>query len=258
MYRFLLTRRWLALLVVVVVAAVGCVLLGRWQLSRMMDRNAANDLVERNADARPVSAAQLVTPRRGPAAAHEWRQGRATGRYDRDRTLLVRNQPRNGEVGYDVLVPLVTAEGPALLVDRGWVPGGATATDRPDVPAPPRGTVTVVGRIRPSEPASTTGTPPPGQVTRVDVSAIRASLPYPVYGGFADLVRERPAPGTAPEPPDDPSTGPGPHLAYGMQWFLFAGLALGGYVILARREAADRRATTRTEPQPTVTLQVPG
>jgi cytochrome oxidase assembly protein ShyY1 len=30
-------------------------------------------------------------------------------------------------------------------------------------------------------------------------------------------------------------------LLYAVQWFLFGVLGLGGYVVLARREAADRR-----------------
>ena len=64
-----------------------------------------------------------------------------------------------------------------------------------------------------------------------------------MYGGYADLVREQPAPRQrAGRARPAPETSEGPHLAYAFQWFLFACLALGGYVVLARREAADRRA----------------
>jgi cytochrome oxidase assembly protein ShyY1 len=63
-----------------------------------------------------------------------------------------------------------------------------------------------------------------------------------VYGGYGEVTTERPEPRTTPIrlPPPEPSEGP--HLAYAVQWFLFAGLALSGYVVLARREEADRRA----------------
>ena len=55
--------------------------------------------------------------------------------------------------------------------------------------------------------------------------AIARSLGLEAYGGYVDLVRERPAPGRAPRrlPPPEPSEGP--HLAYAFQWFLFAALA---------------------------------
>ncbi len=242
MYRFLLTRRWLGLLALAIVVAAACGLLGRWQLHRLESRSAKNALVSRNVAAAPAPPQRLVQVDRGPAQPDEWRRVRTTGRYDPARTLLVRNRPYNGQVGYLVLVPFRTTAGPALLVDRGWIAAGQTATDLPDVPPPPAGEVEVTARIRPSEPASTTGTPPRGQVTRIDVSQIRRDLPYPTYGGYGELTRERPAPREAPALQDPPELSTGPHLAYAVQWFLFGVMALGGYVVLARREAADRRA----------------
>jgi cytochrome oxidase assembly protein ShyY1 len=257
-YRFLLTRRWLGLLAVALLVAATCVLLGRWQLHRLEARHANNDLITRNASARPVPAAELLGVDRGPAADRQYARVRATGRYDAAHQLLVRNRPHDGQVGFYVVVPLVTADGPALLVNRGWVPAGESATDVPDVPAPPAGDVTVVGRVRPSEPASTRGgTPPAGQVTRIDVPQIQRDLPYDVFGGYADLVTERPAPRRAPVAIDAPETSEGPHLAYAFQWFLFACLALGGYVVLARREAADRRAAVTGETT-TVPVRIAG
>ncbi len=43
----------------------------------------------------------------------------ATGTYDADQTVIVRNRTRDGASGIDVVVPLVTAGGATLLVDRG-------------------------------------------------------------------------------------------------------------------------------------------
>jgi cytochrome oxidase assembly protein ShyY1 len=242
-YRFLLTRRWLGLLAVALLVAATCVQLGRWQLHRLEARHATNDLITSNAASRPVAVDDLLGVGKGPAESRQYARIRATGRYDTEHQLLVRNRPHEGQVGFYVLVPLVTAQGPGLLVNRGWVPAGGSATDVPDVPAPPAGEVTVVGRVRPSEPAASRGGPPPrGQVTRIDVPAIAKDIPYDVYGGYADLVRERPAPRRYLALIDPPETSEGPHLAYAFQWFLFGCLALGGYLLLARREAADRRA----------------
>ena len=110
---------------------------------------------------------------RGPRDEDQYARIRATGRYDAGRQLLVRTRPLEGQVGYYVLTPLVTEQGPPCSIVRGWVPDGPTAESLPDVPAPPSGTVTVTARLRPSELPSTTGTPPKGQVTRIDVSADR-------------------------------------------------------------------------------------
>ena len=38
-----------------------------------------------------------------------------------------------------------------------------------------------------------------------------------------------------------PELDDGPHLSYAFQWFAFATIATVGYVILVRREVADRR-----------------
>ena len=45
----------------------------------------------------------------------------ATGTYDVDDTVIVRYRTREGASGVDVVVPLVTDSGAAVLVDRGWV-----------------------------------------------------------------------------------------------------------------------------------------
>ena len=248
-YRFLLSRRWAGLLLVALLVAAACVALGRWQLHRMGDRHERNDLLERNLDSPPVAPEDLLRVGRDLRERDQYASIRTTGRYDLGHQLLVRTRPLDGQVGYYVLTPLVTDQGPAVLMVRGWVADGPTAESLPDVPAPGRGTVTVTARLRQSEAPSTTGTPPEGQVTRIDVAAIAGTLPYRVYGGYAEVTAEAPEPRTTPTrlPPPEPSEGP--HLAYAVQWFLFAGLALGGYVVLARREEQDRRSATSTPVQ---------
>ena len=246
-YRFLLSRRWAGLLVVALVLALGCVLLGWWQLDRLGERHERNDLLRRNLTTAPAPPAELLDVGQDPREGDQFARVRATGRYDEDRGLLVRTRLFEGQVGYYVLTPFVTDDGPALLAIRGWVPDGPTAESLPDVPPAPSGEVTVTARVRRSEPPSTTGTPPPGQVTRIDVPAIAKTLPYPVYGGYGEVTAERPQLRDRPERLAAPEPGEGPHLAYAFQWFLFALLALGGFVVLARREEADLRAGQTSE-----------
>ncbi|MGZ4592482.1 MAG: SURF1 family cytochrome oxidase biogenesis protein [Actinomycetes bacterium] len=251
MYRFLLTRRWLGLLAVAIVFAIGCVGLADWQLHRLAHRHQRNDQIRHSLTAAPQAASRALAVGRDPAAEQQFDPVHATGRWDVAHQLLVRLRPFEGDVGYYVLTPLVTSDGPAVLVNRGWVPAAANGSAAPAVPPPSATTVTITGRLRPTEPPAHGASPPPGQVTRIDVPRIARSLPYPVYGGFLELTRQEPRQARSPQLILAPEPSEGPHLLYAVQWVLFAGLALGGYVVLARREAADRRATA-ISPAPTV------
>jgi cytochrome oxidase assembly protein ShyY1 len=242
-YRFLLSRHWLGLLALSIIVATACVGLGDWQLHRLAHRHERNDLIRSARTAPPQPVSQALQVGRDPAADRQFDPVRATGRWDVDHQLLVRLRPLEGQVGYYVITPLVTGDGRAVLVNRGWVPAADDGSRTPVVPRPPDAPVTITGRLRPSEPPARGAAPPPGQVTRIDVPGIARTLPYGVYGGFLELTSQQPRQGTSPRliPPPEPSEGP--HLLYAVQWFLFACLALAGYVVLARREAADRRTT---------------
>lgn len=245
MYRFLLSRHWLGIFAGAVLAAAVCVALGDWQLHRLAHRHEANHLISANLSQPPATPADALRVGTDPPASQEWRRVRVTGRWDTGHQLLVRLRPFEGQVGFYVLTPLVTDGGPAVLVNRGWVSSGPGGTQVPRVPAPTSTDVTVTGRLRPSEGPSTGAAPPTGQVARIDVRGIGKDLPYDVYGGFLELTKQQPAAArsaNAPQPIPPPEPSEGPHLAYAVQWFLFACAAFAGYVVLARREAADRRA----------------
>jgi cytochrome oxidase assembly protein ShyY1 len=125
------------------------------------------------------------------------------------------------------------------------------ATQSPPVPAPPAGTVTVTGRVFPSEPASAERGLPAGQVERLDVPALTRS---PAYGGYVELLGGDT--GLVPtDAPDlsNPAGGAfeGQHLAYVVQWFFFALLALAGPIalpMLDRRAAAAQAAEESERP----------
>jgi cytochrome oxidase assembly protein ShyY1 len=257
--RLLARPRWVALIVAVALLAAACVSLGRWQLRRLDGRRAANAAVLAGLHAPPESPDRLLRPGLPMPDSAEWRPVRTTGRYDAAYELLVRNRLLDGRVGYYVLTPLVTDSGTALLVNRGWVASGATAAARPDVPPPPPGEIEVTGRVRRSERASGHRGLPAGQVDRIDVPAIATGLPYPVYGGYAELTEQQPAAGPAgvPRPVPAPSLSEGPHLVYALQWFAFALMAIGGAVVLFRRELIEQReGQQRGADQPQVAIDI--
>ncbi|GII95606.1 SURF1 family cytochrome oxidase biogenesis protein [Sinosporangium siamense] len=254
MYRFLLTPRWLVLHVVVLLVIPAFVLLGQWQFGRYEEQSSATDLATGNLAAAPVPIGSLL-PEGGTAEpGDKFRTVTATGTYDVSNQTLVRRRPQNGQTGFYVLTPLITGQGQAVLVNRGWVKAGASADAVPDVPPPPAGQVAVTGRLRLSETEESSGIRnraglPPGQVLLIDVPAIGGRMPYKMPVGYVDLTEQSPAIAAAPEPvpPPDVGGGGGLNLAYGVQWWLFIGIAVGGWLILIRREAADLRQAAAKE-----------
>ena len=82
---------------------------------------------------------------------------------------MVRNRVLEGKAGYYVLTPLVTLNRRAILINRGWVPNTDNASRRPDVPSPPSGVVSVVVRLRPSE-------PPAGNLAPATIMALGGAM----------------------------------------------------------------------------------
>jgi cytochrome oxidase assembly protein ShyY1 len=240
--RLLASRRWLMRILAGVLLVVAFVRLGIWQLDRNQERAERNAVIEANSQRDPVPAEDLLAPGDAVAADQIWTPVRASGVYDTEYELVVRLRPLDGKPGVHVLVPLVTGSGDALLVDRGFIPHEGSPASSPDVPEPPSGEVEVVGRVRASEEGrGTGGDPTTGVIRYVDVDQIAAALPYPVYGAWVEAIDEHPGPAVAPERPPAPTPDPGPHLSYAVQWFLFACIGVGGFVLLARTEARLRR-----------------
>ncbi|GAA3145714.1 SURF1 family protein [Nonomuraea roseoviolacea] len=246
MYRFLLTPRWIALHVVVLLVIPAFVFLGRWQFGRFEERSANSHDVTANLAAAPVPLESLAG--QGVKEADRFRTVTATGTYDPAHALVVRRRPQDGRPGFYVLTPLKLADGRAVIVNRGWVKVGATADTPPDVPTPPGGQVTVTGRLRLGETEESSGIKerpglPPGQVLLIDPASIGKGLPYRLLDGYVELTRQQPAtdPAPAPVPEPDVGAGGGLNFAYGVQWWLFIGVAVGGWILLIRREVADRK-----------------
>jgi cytochrome oxidase assembly protein ShyY1 len=260
-YEFLRRPRWLALGFVVLIIIPSFFLLSRWQLSRLDDRRALNALVTGNSSAAAVPVDELMQAGADPASVGDeqrWRPVTATGVYDMAGQVLVRKRPLDGQNGFWVVTPLVTASGAVLAVNRGWIKAEGGAGDVQAVPPAPSGTVSILGRVKPSEqaPAEQPADLPAGQVTDLAVGLVAGSSP--VYPGYVELVSSDPeqAPGLTPIPL--PELSDGPHLSYAVQWIFFAIVAVVGFVVLIRREreyAAAEQAMGDSSGQPGQTGQ---
>lgn len=238
-YRFLASRRWLVRTVAGVLLVLLCVRLGLWQLDRNEQRQERNAVIEANVDGDPVPAAQLVPPGQPLADGDEWSTVQVTGHWDVDNELRLRLRPVHGTRGVHALTPLVTDDGTALLVDRGFIAADGRDDDDIELPDPSSGEVTVTARVRHSETGHDVD-PQSRSVRFIDVEAIASGLPYPLYGAWGELITQDPEPATPLQLIDAPQTESGPHLSYAIQWFLFAVVGVGGFVLLIRAEARGR------------------
>ncbi|PZE62130.1 SURF1 family protein [Curtobacterium sp. MCPF17_001] len=249
-WHFVRSRRWLGYFAIAVAFAVVCALFGMWQWDRRNEAVRQNDQIAANYDHAPIPIDQVL-PRSGTWSNDlTWLRASVTGRYDTDHQLLVRNRVHNGQPGFEVLTPLVTAEGRAFVVDRGWVPTG-NRQDAPDnIPAPPTGTVTVVVRLQQSEPRIPGRTDPADtdQVQSVTLPDVADKAGHPIWtGAYGQLDSETPAPSErAPLGWDRPSADTGLHLSYFIQWFLFA---VGGFGFLAYVMVQEYRNLNQDDPE---------
>jgi cytochrome oxidase assembly protein ShyY1 len=242
----MVSRRWAVFAVVVVVLAYGCYLLGQWQFHRLHDREVTNTQTTTNLKADPAPVDDVLAEGRPPAERDEWRRVTATGTWVPEASVVVRYQTRDGASGVDIVTPLRTEAGPALLVDRGWMATTNSGRDTVTPPTPPSGTVTVVGWVR----ADATGDA--ASVTDRSTRAISSveigrAVDLPVYGGFVDVEKESPAPATALVHAELPDLGNGPHFFYGLQWWFFGVLAVFGFFLLAYDERKKLRAPKTSE-----------
>jgi len=198
---------------------------GYWQQGRMRDKEAQRAQQEAAAQSAPLEFAEL--PTQSDWTALRYRRVRAVGTFDGRRQILIDNKVHDGRVGYDVITPLMLADGRTVLVERGWIAQGASRSDLPQAP-PPEGAIRISGRI--ALPASgylelkgESGTGPVWQnldLARFAAASGIAVLPVVIEQTDANgpdlLVRDWPA----------PDSGVEKHRIYMMQWYAFAALAL--------------------------------
>ncbi len=82
-----------------------------------------------------------------PGADFDFRRVRLEGRFAHDSELQLYGRSHQGVAGIHVLTPLIRPQGPAVLVDRGWVPLALRhAASRPEGQIP--GSVSLSGIAR--------------------------------------------------------------------------------------------------------------
>jgi surfeit locus 1 family protein len=202
--------------------------LGRWQLRRAEEKRQLFDSF-----AAGTEITRLIDLQTPPLPRYQ--HVAAQGHYDESRQILIDNMVNAERAGYFVITPFELEGGGWVLVNRGWVPVGAS---RAELPA-----IAVAGdtrRIR----GRADNLPSPGIKMGVPAAL---SPPYPVVANFpnhaqvAQLIKEsawtRAADLVLLDPQESagyvrnwapPGFPPMRHIGYAVQWF---GLALALFVI---------------------------
>ncbi len=245
-YRFLLTPRWLALHFAVIVALLGCLLLGWWQFGVYQDSTDRQQIRERD----PAPVTELVRPGEELGEARD-RQAVTTGDYLAEAQRLVPGRVHEGVLGYLVVTPLRVSDTLVVPVLRGWI----ADSDDPAA-AVPEGEVTVTGFLLPPESADQATVRSDQQLADDEVAYVSpaqlaesadiaaATLP----GGYLLLQDEQASASPAApavldvdvvEPIHDIS--PWQNLSYWAQWWVFALAAMVFWVSAVRSGVRARR-----------------
>ena len=237
--------RWLALAVFVVTLTIAFINLGRWQLDRLDQRRERNSSVVAHENSPVAEFVAVFT--RTIVEADQWQRVAVRGTFDPDHQFMVRYRSLGPASGYEVITPLRTTTGAWVLVDRGF---GTKRNDEDyptSVPAPPAGEVAITGYVRRDEQGSTQAVTPvqPGNSIRlVNSAALAGSLPYPVVNGFISVIELTPAQAGGLAPITPPQLSEGNHFTYAIQWFIFAGMAGLGLVLLIRSDVRAMKEAT--------------
>lgn len=245
-WSFLRSGLWIGYFTLFVAFSITCVFLGNWQFDRRDEAREEIARLDRNYDAPPVALSEALPElAEFDDAADKWLTVTATGTYVGD-PVLARNRPGPQGVGANIIAPFRTSDGAVLFIDRGWIQASGPEIENAfaTLPAPSGGELTIVARLRASEPAITGRTASGRTVASIDLPAIAKliDLPYPSYSAaYGMLVSETPAGAHGVLPPK-PERDEGPHLSYALQWYVFILVAGVGVAYAARVEYRNLNA----------------
>ena len=217
--------RWLP----TVVAVIGVLLTataGNWQLGRAHQKESLQDSYDRATYQPPLRLGAT----RVDLADVRMRRVEVEGRFITEGLVLLDNKIRNGQAGYEVIMPLKIPESSMhVLINRGWIGAGPDRSRLPVIKTPDGivkvvGMATVPGRFLELSKDTSTGVVWQNLTIERYVARTGLEIQPIVVQQQSDL--------------DDsllrswerPDFGVATHYGYAVQWFLFCGLIVVFYV----------------------------
>lgn len=237
-WKFLLSRRWLGYLTMLILFSIACALLGNWQFVRRAEAQAEITRIDTNYSAEPVPI-QTVLGQSDSFVEDEmkWLPVSLQGEYFGE-PYLARNRPGQGGVGANIVQSMRLSDGTVVFIDRGWVRATAENFTPATLPDAPQGTTTVIARLFESEPQIEGRSSAGNTVASINVpelASLTGTTDDAILSAYGQLISESPSSTTgilAPKPVRDE----GPHLSYALQWYVFILIAVIGFVYAARLE----------------------
>lgn len=214
--------------------------LGTWQMQRLAWKEALT--AEREA-----GLAMQASPLPGDfedaqaGKAFEFRIVTVTGTFQHDLEQLFGVRAKNNVLGHHILTPLVTNAGPAVLVDRGWVPADKVhPASRPDGQLAGEVTISGIARFRADDrPGMFTpdNDPEAGSWYHYDLDAMAVTLGMELSSIVVE-ADETANPGGLPIGGRTLLRLSNNHLQYAITWYGLAAALIGVYIVFRHQSRA--------------------
>ena len=224
---------------ITLLAILFCIRLGFWQFDRYEFRQEISKEITAALD---QDAIELNATNQKSADA--WMKVSVSGEYDSAYQKVFRGHYFQERYGLEVLSLFIPAdtEVPPIWVDRGWIETNRSAAAISTIPLPPQGPVTISGILRQyDDPKATKGVffaLPAPRIGRIDEISLQESFSGETFHKYLKLQGAPTSSDLAITPLIAPGTGP--HLAYAIQWWIFALLIAGTRIALFKSERAPK------------------
>ena len=108
-----------------------CIWATQWQFQRGIDRHQRNSMIESQLTLPAVDISEISSTNADLISPFEWRTVKATGTFNSNEQILLKNRYSEGVYGYEVLTRFKLTDGRYIWVDRGWVKAGRDAKTAP-------------------------------------------------------------------------------------------------------------------------------
>jgi len=237
----------------VIIAVLVMIRLGFWQMDRWHEENLKKDQIEAGLAAQPEPLEDLLGTLNADSGEvpEDIRHQRvsASGEWLTDSEVLIRNHSQNGAPGGWLVTPLQIDENTAVAVVRGWLPLAVAIEGRPFQGAePPTGDVLISGSVGLSQTESRFGPEDPAngeleEMARIDIERYEQQLGVdlaPIWLTLDGMTPVQEGDLLLPVGTELPS--PTTNFSYMMQWFFFAAIFGGGYILILRKVALSKTA----------------